>query len=89
MDFCFRKQPETLDRSTRRWQPSIFLDLTPKVLLRVFTCWTVERNAGDFSRGVIDGCCSLGTSQLCHDATERRELLAQKVEGLRCVCHFT
>lgn len=76
MDFCFRRRHQTLDGSTRKWPPSTFSDLTLKLLLHGFTCWTVERNAGDFSRSVTDGCWSLGTSQLCHDADQERRKLA-------------
>lgn len=57
-----------------------------KLLLRVLTSWTVWRKTGDFSRSVIDGSWSMGTSQLSHvfsDATdqERRELLVVGTEG--------
>lgn len=66
--------------------PPVYDRFKSKLLLRVLTYWTVWRKTGDFSRSVIDGCWSQGTSQLSHvfsDATdqERRELLVVGTEG--------
>lgn len=66
--------------------PPVYDQFKSKLPLRILTSWTVWRKTGDFSRSVIEGCWSQGTSQLSHvfsDATdqERRELLVVGTEG--------
>lgn len=48
MDFCVRKQHQTLDRRTRRRPPSICSDLSPQVLLVVLSAGLLRGTQGTF-----------------------------------------